>query len=378
MSPAKGGGMEIKMNNSFDSSLYEKNQKALWKEKIKKLNICIPNAKTYNNIAMPMSIVCTRDESKGWFYSNFINIYSLYYNNDLKINYDVQYFEDEVYYLNTERMSIVTFDLFDENEIVKIKKIIDNEKYICLFVDEFYVEGMLFFEKSHFDHELMIYGYNDEKQVLYCSFYGDDAHYVLREVSYDSFCNALKSTFLNRDLPFILYSFHKDNQWMRPYYRIDPKYILLMLKKYIYATNFLFDRRHINPIKCSELNSYGINVYGDIIAYLEDMARQECSIDLRQFYLLYEHKLLMGKRLQYLFEENILETQEVVEQYMEVVRMGRLILNYAIRYNVFLKVKRDVIPTKNNIISKIESIEVVEKKIINDVIIKLSKYLMEK
>ena len=86
----------------------------------------------------------------------------------------------------------------------------------------------------------------------------------------------------------------------------------------------------------------------------------------------------MGKRLQYLFEENILETQEVVEQYMEVVRMGRLILNYAIRYNVFLKVKRDVIPTKNNIISKIESIEVVEKKIINDVIIKLSKYLMEK
>ena len=117
-----------------------------------------------------MSIICCRNINKDWFYSNFINIYS-YYNSDinkLEVNYDVQFFEDEVYYLNREKISIDTLDTLSSTVIDKFIQLINREKYICIFLDEFYIEETINYQKKHFDHEFMIYGYDSREKKFDC------------------------------------------------------------------------------------------------------------------------------------------------------------------------------------------------------------------
>lgn len=356
------------MDNCLNSCLYDSIEQGVVTKEKHTLDICIPIVKPYHNIAIPMSIVGSREKSKGWFYSNFINIYSYYDDKDLVINYDIQYFEDEVYYLNTEKITISTFDLFQNSPIYIIKKIIELEKYVALFVDEFYIEETLHFGVKHYNHEIMIYGYDESEQVLCCAYYGYDLHYKLRKVKYDDFIKAFYSFELNRDLPFLIFSFHKDNQWMRPYYSIDSQYIKHMLKIYINGSNFLYDRRHINPLNSNIINKYGIHIYNDLKKYLIDISKQNKSIDLRQFYFIYENKIIMQKRLQYLFEEHIFLTQEYAKQYDKVVQSGRTMLNSVMKYNVYVSLDKNVEMVKNSILSEIEKIEMLENEILEKVI----------
>lgn len=356
------------MENCINSYLYEEIRKENYTKEIHTLDICIPIVKPYHNIAFPMSIIGCRPEYKGWVYSNFMNIYSLHQNNELMINYDVQYYEDQVYYLEMEKMTIATFDLFNNAPIEQIKKIIDREKYICLFIDEFYIEGTKYYGTKHYNHEIMIYGYNEYEKKLQCAYYGADSYYKLRKVKYKSFISSFNSIHLNRDSPFIMYSHHKDNKWLRPYYTIDSEYIKHTLRRYLNGTNFLYDRRHINPLYCSYRNKYGIQIYDDMKKYYDDMQEQKKYVDLRPFYFIYENKIIMMKRIQFLFEEHILENPNYAKKFQEVVAISRKILNLAIKHNVNTHRNRNTEEIKKNIIININKIKELEKKIISELI----------
>lgn len=352
----------------MNSNLFDSLENSKKIDRIRTLEVCIPIVKTYQHLAFPMSIVGCRERNKGWFYTNFINMYSLFNDGRLLLNYDVQYFEDEVYYLNMERLSINSFDLFEQPLIAQIKKFIDNEKYVCLNVDEYYIECAKYYDKEHYNHEIMIYGYDDTDKVVYCACYGADRHYKLRKVKYDSLDRAFSSEELNRFLPIVIYSYHEENEWTRPHYAIDPQFIKYQLIRYIEGTNYLFDRRHVNPLKCSNLNRYGIDIYDDVINYIMSVEKNHKIIDLRQFYFLYENKIVMQKRFQYMFEEAILSTDEFANRYYEIVKMCRKMLNYTLKYNIYIEKNKSMLTIKDEIVRTIEEIKEVERSVLCDCI----------
>lgn len=345
------------MKECTNSDLYEEIRNEVYAEEHHKLEICIPIVKPYHNIAFPMSIIGCKSEYKSWAYSNFMNIYSLYQNDELTINYDVQYYENQVYYLEMEKITLSLFDLFEKEPIGQIKKIIDKKKYICLFIDEFYLDGTWCYMREHYNHEIMIYGYDENKRRLYCAYYGEDWHYSLREVKYESFINSFYSNYLNRDLPFIIYSHH--NKWFRPYYAIDPQFIKYTLKRYVTGENFLYDRRHINPLYGNQMNKYGINIYDDAKRYYINRQKSNKYVDLRPFYIIYENKIVMMKRIYFLYEEHILKNKDYITEYRNIVTISRRVLNLVIKYNV--DIKKNTQELNKRIISDIEKIEKIEK-----------------
>ena len=353
-----------------DTNLYEYIIKRYDDVDIKSLEIGIPIIKTYHNLAFPMSIICFQDVVKGCFFSNFINVYT-YYNeevHDFKINYDVQYYEDEVYYLHRENIQINTMDKLSNNIIEKIILLIDSEKYICLFIDEYYINNTLSTEICHNEHELLIYGYDKCNKILKCLFYGNDLHLKTREVTFEEFEKAYYSKFLNRKLPILCYSYYERNAWFRPDYSIDPKYIKHLLVSYINSTNFLYDRRHVNPLNCSQFNSYGINVYDSLCKYCRRKWELNEEIDLRQLYFIYENKVIMKKRLLYMYKNSLLRSEECIHQFENVVKNAKKILNIVIKYNLNRKKYENDYDRINNIINQIKEMKKNETDIINNVI----------
>lgn len=323
----------------MDSNMYDGEiEQAIEEIERKKLEICNPIVRTYHFIAFPMSIVCLKEYTKGWFYSNFINIYS-YYNAgimQLDVKYDVQYFEDEVYYLNSEKMNISTIDLVEGSIVSMLVKLINEEKYICIYLDEFYIENSRKYKFEHFEHEFLIYGYDLVNKTFDCMFYGMDKHYKSRQVLFDSLNKGFYSEYLNRDLPVILYKFHIDNIWLRPLYNIDFKYVSLLIRNYVEGHNFLYNRRNINPLNSNIINEYGINVYNDLVHYIEDVKKNKTWVDIIPFYLFYEHKKCMGKRIAYLCEVG-LDCKEIFDKYQNIISEAQHIINLLLKVRIRIR-----------------------------------------
>lgn len=98
-----------------------------------------------------------------WFIENFIvlfvdknNFFSDYYPYGWL---SARNLYDEV--LRSEPFA-VTDDILSE-----IKKQINNEKYVQLYCDKYYIDGSVHYQKQHFLHELLIAGYDDDKELFY-------------------------------------------------------------------------------------------------------------------------------------------------------------------------------------------------------------------
>lgn len=65
--------------------------------------------------------------------------------------------------------------------------------YIYTHVDEFYVPYSSHTQKRHFFHDILIYGYNQNKKVIYTIGYGSDGEYSLREISMEDLTTAFYS-----------------------------------------------------------------------------------------------------------------------------------------------------------------------------------------
>lgn len=66
-----------------------------------------------------------------------------------------------------------------------VKKEIDNKYYIYLTCDEFYLKCRASYNKEHFIHDIMIYGYDDENRIFYIAGFDKNRKYNTNAISYD-------------------------------------------------------------------------------------------------------------------------------------------------------------------------------------------------
>ena len=59
--------------------------------------------------------------------------------------------------------------VYGESVIDVYKALLDSEQYIYDFVDKYYIKSFGF--NRHFIHDLLLYGYDDEKQEFWCYAY---------------------------------------------------------------------------------------------------------------------------------------------------------------------------------------------------------------
>lgn len=189
------------------------------------------------------SILKTQEWFDHWFTENFINVYLAETKiKQLRLDFNVDY--DAV----LQEIQISTDEVFIFDNIVeKIKSWIDENYYIKVELDEYYIKNKRAYERYHMVHHSLVYGYNDKSCCFYMLTYFDEKGYQLIEVDYFIFWDSYVKA--------------------RMIYRTSKSHIrLLKIRNVQYQRNInkvlknLYE--YLNPIRCSsESTVWGSDIY---------------------------------------------------------------------------------------------------------------------
>jgi hypothetical protein len=340
----------------------------------KRLDVCIPIIKTYQFLAFPLSIICFHDNVEGWFYTNFINTYSKFCdeNNsvDFRLDYNVNFYDDIPYYLGKETFSIQTFNKLCKNTVEQFIQVINDNKYICVFLDEYYITFSYAYQESHNIHDLMIIGYNLHKQSFTCLAYGINGQYEIRELLFNDFISAWESEHQNQNLPIILFRWieHEDP------YIFDLDTLIDSIDSYINGDNISKNKKCLKNNKYDQGYVYGINMYTTLNEYINYVILNPEFLHLREipFYLVYEHKNCMLKRLLFLNKNGISEFElDILNRYKDIIIYTKKLLNLVLKYNIIMKKNTELLNKMKKIILELHD---EEEDILTQVITKLKNY----
>lgn len=199
-----------------------------------------------------------------------------------------------------------------------IKNNIDSNRYLEIWLNEYYIEGLMAYNKRTYFHESLIYGYNEEKMsIQMLSIYNGKIKALdvpIESIVYAwsepvSLCTVIRSLEYSPD---------------EIGYELDIKHICKELQNYLLGKNSTEDYMYIAQ---KEEGAFGIEVYDDILK--TDVGQKDFLSDVRIAYMIKEHKECMKLRIDYLYEKEIMSLSEhfkIDKSMQNILKMSEVIL----------------------------------------------------
>lgn len=248
-----------------------------------------------------------------WLFTNYIQLYG---RNVYATKYFVDYFvtpeKDGNFYTIHSLFHFVNMDrtVFVNSgmDIIKfIKCSIDNGKYIEFILNEYFLEGTLYYRKEIFNHANLVFGYDE--LGIYIMGYDRNGYIKSRRIDYSTFLKASN----NNDNIITIFEFKP----LDAYFKLNINTIKVALKEYVTGANSNLRFEHILPKGSRDKNStitrlneknmdvlpellniYGIKIYD---LFLDNEVMFEYMLkDVRIPYIFYEHKKIMRDRILFL------------------------------------------------------------------------------
>lgn len=287
---------------------------------IKTLPITIPPLKTYQFLAYPLSIILNYNEVLPWFYGNFIQL--VYRDRVVEFGYSINADDFPWLLVEPSKDKLEKAD-FLEHLLFKLNE----ESYIYLFVDKFYLSYSAYFNKEHFSHDLLLHGFNKKTKIFHASGYDKKNQYTFFEIPFEEIFAGWYSEFNGTKLmTFLKYKRYKyDN-----YAIYSSKFDLIKLHDLV--------NKHQNSISFNNnhLTNYfaGLDVYRIMLYDLKYCTKTNSFIDVRSYQAIWEHKTLMTERLVYFSAEMELDTEDLLSLAKQVEKKALVIRNLVMKYNL--------------------------------------------
>ena len=272
---------------------------------VKELKIKIQrDINVYIHRALPLCIVLADPNLYPWYYEHFINIFA-HTEHDGRILLD--FLENYAPYRDAIGEISLGKDLMEkETDIIRfIIEKINQGYYLNIAVDEYYLPGKEKYQKIHFIHHELVYGYdNFEKKVKALGFI-EGGIFDESTFTYNAFAESYEQgklyyresapwTFRTAVQLFYSYGYNAPHPF-------NIHKFLTELHNYLSATG---DEETIYYWRQNKAQvSYGFNVYDVIITHLNNVLNGNFTIDYRAFHLLYEQKKAIAKRLDYIITQ---------------------------------------------------------------------------
>lgn len=201
---------------------------------------------------------------------------------------------------------------------------IDHERYVFMYVDRFYIKSSDAYKKKHYSHELFVYGYDEHKKVFYIADNLSQGKFIFTECEFaeleEGFHAVDKQYDFMTDIGLI-------NKNMEVESEINIGQIIDGLERYLMSIP-TYDMRPEQPY-----------LFGrDVVKFIRDhylIHRNGEEIDIRAFHLLYEHKLLMEMRVEYLLHAGYISPKQVdLDEFTELKNDYLQLRNVIIKYNI--------------------------------------------
>lgn len=213
-----------------------------------------------------------------------------------------------------------------------------NGEYICSTPNEGKISAVSQGRVYDFDHQCLIYGFNDDEKFYQSIGYLNSPnrvyHYIPYKITYDEYEDAL----LNVQSGVVELLFYKVNKdFILP--SIDLENILKLFQQYLdsdipeYTT-----RDDLREIIANGELKFGISAWDELAKYIENIDIGK-TIDMRYVRSYMEHKLLMKKRIDYLFNHYGIANSPIVEETSKIYRASQNIMALSIKFNLTKNIK---------------------------------------
>ncbi|PZD96849.1 hypothetical protein DNH61_06530 [Paenibacillus sambharensis] len=289
----------------------------------KSLPIGSPLIKTYLHWAHQATIIAKHDKYLPWVYSNFVQLYTISDEREIKVDYlsyDGPYPRFPGITMNWFERKLFTDAQIDLKHF--IVTCIDNDKFVEVSLDEYYIPVKSSFQHTHYVHPTLIYGYNLNKQTYLAV--GFDNAMIFREIeiAFSDLANGFYYSewagigFLNTETPI-------------EYTNSSLEFNLPLIKRYVH--DFIHSSNSF-PNLPRKSSCLGAETYNEIGRKLMD---SRLSDDIRSFHIFHEHKQIMLLRLSYMLENSIVSAaglKEIHQAYRELEQLCLLLRNRRLKH----------------------------------------------
>ncbi|MFZ5989710.1 MAG: hypothetical protein ACOYWZ_21660 [Bacillota bacterium] len=323
----------------------------------KQLKVVIQkNINNYLFSAVLLCIILAYDNLKPWFYENYIQ---LYFVRNKRGRYEKSEKWLDFYGALTAPQEVLEYnklnkEFFMNIDIMKfIESCIDDGYYFYTYYDEYYVKPNFMKANIHFVHDLLIYGYDSENRKITAVGYNDNKIFCSYEIDYEAFEIAFKNGLeLTKDggwEDISFYGLKLKSRYDENYkYKFDISKFMSNFHDYVYSVNTgkrdypedkSYDSKELYYLHTLKDNVYGIDIYDHIIEYLKKTAEERTPLLYVMFHTLYEHKVSIMERLQYVADEFRIDGMaDIVSNYKQTIGSLDLVRHLALKYN---KVKKE-------------------------------------
>ncbi|USB33496.1 BtrH N-terminal domain-containing protein [Paenibacillus sp. YPG26] len=300
----------------------------------KVLPIATPDLTSYAHLSYFLSIMYTDKDALRWVYSHYIQLHVRHWSDTSMVDYFTQ--NPDVHLVPTvggsPRLNRGFVKRWAPSFGEFVRRSIDDGQYVVTFVDDYYIPGTVAYQNRSNPHGLMIYGYDDDSRMFHVSAYLANQSYGNTLVSYDDMEMAYQG--IDPD-PFNYTGYlhlYRLNETFKSLYPFQVPWVMEQMEDYLYARPssrrlLAFEEPHDIP------PTWGIETYDWMIHESERQLARQTFVDHRPFYVLWEHKKMMNRRLAYMEEEGYFTfSGEVAAEYREVEQSAMLARNLKLKH----------------------------------------------
>ncbi|MEK3793108.1 amino acid adenylation domain-containing protein [Paenibacillus sp. FSL R7-0204] len=287
--------------------------------------------KVYLHRSLPLCIILAYDNYKGWYYSNYTQIFS---QDDEHGHTELNYIEPRDSYADVSEVICLGYHMFRENEdfVDFVKNKLRHGYYLIANVDEMELKNKNAYQRDHFIHASIIYGYDDQKKSLQGIGFDDSGIFSYLEFAYDEMQRAFTSgkKHYKTSAPWCEWSAVQLVKPKTP----DKKFVfnhrkfLMDLHDYVHSVE---DPYRLYTFGYSEdKTEFGISTYDVVIKRLKEKEQTgRSTIDYRAIHLIYEHKQGLYNRIRYLddifgFSTEVKKENQKLHELVEDINMVRI------------------------------------------------------
>ncbi|PWW07315.1 hypothetical protein DFQ01_102207 [Paenibacillus cellulosilyticus] len=322
----------------------------------KLLPIYEPIVKSYKHHALKLAMM-DKEVNFPWVISNFIQLYTPY---NLFDDPNCDYHFLDFYLLSKNDESSPWLEIKNihnlvfkrnQNVIDFMHKAIDDDYYLYLYYDAYYLPHSYSYKKEHSPTNILIHGYNEKDRLVYGYDYSYNGIYKLevQQIDYDSFEQSIIHLDYSND------SWAEYSQMCRPLtvnQMVDISMIIMLLTDYLDAYP---SYKRVKDGSYFGNSYFGIEVYKSLKHYLELLKCNKTTGNILPFSILWEHKRCLVHLFEYLYRNGVVHRQELLNPFRILEEQAFNLRNMMLKF--MLTKKESLIERMIPIVDAIEQCE---------------------
>ncbi|PWW03216.1 hypothetical protein DFQ01_107113 [Paenibacillus cellulosilyticus] len=195
--------------------------------------------------------------------------------------------------------------------------------YVYLSIDVYYLAPYEVYQRTHFPHDMFIFGYDEHKGVFHAADFYQKGRYAHHEIPFTQVEQGFYSSYSDDNADFQGLQLLRVSSDEKGQYTFDADYCFELLAEYLHGID---TSRHYKLIKdVNKRYIFGMPIYDMLAEYV--MESKESFEVARSLHIVYDHKNLMARRVHYLWKEGHIRDYSFIQQFNEVARQAAMIRN---------------------------------------------------